>query len=284
MKIAGEFAYHGHRVKCYDNNLQSLNSVYARYQSDKAQLYSEQLIESSNFTGQVLCLSRLEETVNDAQLVIECAVEDFDVKCLLLEKVSQICPVECLIVSSTLRLDIAKLAESVRNKERFLGLRFLYPVYYISEVEITPYKETANWVIERLRALLSQMGKTLFFRSGQDPLILSEEKREIKKYQRADEIRNCGFSPTANIHNDRYLPDLSRQNHSHLDVQRIVLGDSQQHQNREFSSLSHEKASMSRNAIEMAFFRSKNNRGVDDLIECMNQDQLDCAICMDKVI
>ena len=51
VKIAGEFAYHGHRVKCYDNNLQSLNSVYARYQSDKAQLFGDQVIESPNFTG-----------------------------------------------------------------------------------------------------------------------------------------------------------------------------------------------------------------------------------------
>lgn len=41
----------GHRVKCYDNNIQALNSVYTRYQSDKAQLYADQVIESPNFTG-----------------------------------------------------------------------------------------------------------------------------------------------------------------------------------------------------------------------------------------
>lgn len=41
----------GHRVKCYDNNIQALNSVYVRYQSDKAQLYADQVIESPNFTG-----------------------------------------------------------------------------------------------------------------------------------------------------------------------------------------------------------------------------------------
>lgn len=41
----------GHRVKCYDNNIQALNSVYARYQSDKAQLYADRVVESPNFTG-----------------------------------------------------------------------------------------------------------------------------------------------------------------------------------------------------------------------------------------
>lgn len=51
VKIAGEFAYHGHRVKCYDNNIQALNSVYQRYQSDKAELLNDQIVDSLNFTG-----------------------------------------------------------------------------------------------------------------------------------------------------------------------------------------------------------------------------------------
>ena len=51
VKIAGEFAYHGHRVKCYDNNIQALNSVYQRYQSDKVELLNDQIVDSLNFTG-----------------------------------------------------------------------------------------------------------------------------------------------------------------------------------------------------------------------------------------
>ncbi len=150
---------------------------------DKKLIFCWKLLNKNN--NIVLSLSRLEETVNDAQLIIECVIEDFDVKAVLLEKLSALCPIDCILISTTLRLDIAKLAEKVKNKERFLGLRFLYPVYYISEVksclpmksnwdrkilsfqvEITPHKETANWLIEKLRTLLSHMRKTLFFRSG----------------------------------------------------------------------------------------------------------------------
>ena len=46
------------------------------------------------------------------------------------------CPTECIIVKTTLRIDILKLSEKIKNKERFIGLRFLYPVYYIPEVSI----------------------------------------------------------------------------------------------------------------------------------------------------
>lgn len=94
--------------------------------------------------GQVLCLSRLEETVNDSQLIIECVLEDFDIKSVLLEKISSLCPSEAIIATSTLRLDIGKLGEKIKHKERFVGLRFLYPVYYISEVEFTPHKDTGT--------------------------------------------------------------------------------------------------------------------------------------------
>ena len=79
-------------------------------------------------------MSRIEETVNDAQLIIECVIEDFDVKSVLLEKISYLCPVDCIIVTNTLRMELSKLAGKIKNKERFIGLRFLYPVYYIPEV------------------------------------------------------------------------------------------------------------------------------------------------------
>ena len=37
------------------------------------------------FQGQVLCMSRLEEAVNDADLILECVSEDLEIKKDLLE-------------------------------------------------------------------------------------------------------------------------------------------------------------------------------------------------------
>ena len=42
--------------------------------------------------------------------------------------------------------------------QRTLGLRFLYPVYYIPEVEITPNKYTAAVAIEKGMYLSHQVG------------------------------------------------------------------------------------------------------------------------------
>jgi hypothetical protein len=266
IKIAGEFAYHGHRVKCYDNNIQSLNSVYARYQKDKEELYADQVIESPNFTGQVLCLSRLEETVNDAQIVIECVVEDFDVKSVLLEKISSLCPPDCIITTNTLRLDISKLAERVKKKERFCGLRFLYPVYYIAEVEFTPHKETGNWLMENLRNLLSQMNKTLFFRSGSEPLILSEEKREARKKQRIEELRLSNGLPPI-MRQESNVPELGRN--SQIELHNLFQ---RRNQDKDFSSFGDEKK------LDL---KNKTSKSIHENHDIYNQDS-DCAICMDK--
>ncbi|KAL4237432.1 hypothetical protein ACF0H5_002149 [Mactra antiquata] len=243
-KIAGEFAYHGHRVKIFSNKLESLNSVFQRLEEDKKQLRQDGLLLTKNFVGQVLCMSRLEETVNDAEFIIECVTEDLEIKKDLFERVSHLCSSTAIISSMTLRLNVSDIFERTTNKERTLGLRFLYPVYYISEVEITPNKHTSGAVIEKVRALLEKMGRTLFFRSGPEPLVLSEEQREERK---AEKIALMRTSSTVVSSHRPGIPNLTPD-----------TGYTGGHG----PSTSH--------ALD---------RGIADVVE---PDQ-DCAICMDKL-
>ncbi|XP_064602416.1 LOW QUALITY PROTEIN: 3-hydroxybutyryl-CoA dehydrogenase-like [Liolophura sinensis] len=190
VKIAGELAYHGHRVKVYDSNMNSLNTVFERMEEDKRYLRTEGLLTHKNFIGQILCMSRLEETVSDADFIFEAVVDDLDVKQDLFERVSHLCKKDAVIATNTLRLDGAAVVARTSFQERTTGLRFLFPVYYIPEVEITPNTFTSPATIEKVRLLLEKMGKTLFFRSGGEPLILSEDQREERKRARLEQIRN----------------------------------------------------------------------------------------------
>ncbi|XP_048735230.1 3-hydroxybutyryl-CoA dehydrogenase-like [Ostrea edulis] len=194
-KIAGELAYHGHRVKIWDVNIEALNAVYRILEEDKKQLTEDGLLFQKNFVGQVLCMSRLEETVNDADFIFEAVKEDLEIKKDLLERVSHLCKGDTIIGSNTLRLRINGVMACVMNKDRSLGLRFLYPVYYIPEVEINPASFTSQTSIQRVREMLEKMGKTLFFRSGNHPLILSEEQREERKALRVEQLLNSSGIP-----------------------------------------------------------------------------------------
>lgn len=161
-----------------------------RIEDDKIQLRADGLMTHKNFIGQILCMSRLEETVNDADFVFECVIDDMEIKQDLFERVSHCCSQNTILCSNTLTLDVTTIAERAAYKERTLGLRFLFPVYCIPEVEITPGKYTSGQAIEKVRTLLEKMGKTLFFRSGGEPLILSEDQRESRKFARLQQIKN----------------------------------------------------------------------------------------------
>ena len=47
--ISGEMAYHGHRVKIYDRDLNALNSAYKRIEEDKKNLRDEGLMLHKNY-------------------------------------------------------------------------------------------------------------------------------------------------------------------------------------------------------------------------------------------
>lgn len=49
----GELAYHGHRVKMYDANIDSLNSAFERIEEDKQHLRQDGLLPQLNF---IVCM------------------------------------------------------------------------------------------------------------------------------------------------------------------------------------------------------------------------------------
>lgn len=205
IRIAGEMAYHGHRVKMFDTNKDSLNKVCLRLKEDRHMLQKDGLLLQENFLGQVLCMSILEEAVNDAEFIFEAVVEDLGVKKELFERISHLCKENAVLASNTLYLDVATIMENVHKPERCLGLRFLFPVYYIPEVEITAGKFTSTQTIERMRTMLERMGKTMFFRSGDHPRILTEEQREERKKGRLQQLKN---SSGGGLFTDKHIPPL----------------------------------------------------------------------------
>jgi uncharacterized protein with GYD domain len=49
LPFSGELAYHGHRVKVYDHNINILNSTYERIEEDKKSLREGGLMTHKNF-------------------------------------------------------------------------------------------------------------------------------------------------------------------------------------------------------------------------------------------
>ncbi|GAB6027713.1 hypothetical protein CHUAL_001949 [Chamberlinius hualienensis] len=187
-KIAGELAYHGHCVKVYDNNPKALQSVFTRLQQDKAELKEAGILKQQTFIGSVSCLSHLHEAVANVEFIFEAVKEDLVVKQEILERISHCCPEDAIIATNTMRLDIKKLTSRTSKPQRAIGIRFLFPVYCIPEVEVTLGPETDIKTLMKVQDLLSRMGKTIFFRSGPEPLVLNKTQREIRIMARREQV------------------------------------------------------------------------------------------------
>nr|KAG5695947.1 hypothetical protein BaRGS_017528 [Batillaria attramentaria] len=150
-------------------------------------------------------MSLLEETVNDADFIFEAIIEDLEVKKDIFERISHHCKEDAVLATNTLYLDVSKIMEHAHKPERCLGLRFLFPVYYIPEVEVTAGKFTCTSTIEKVRTMLERMGKTMFFRSGDHPRILTEEQREERKQARLQQVKDAAGG---GLFTDKSVPPL----------------------------------------------------------------------------
>ncbi|GIX74874.1 l-carnitine dehydrogenase [Caerostris extrusa] len=187
------------------------------------------LNSSSSFKFVSLSLL-LEEAVRTSDFIFEAVPEDLALKQDLFEWISQCCKIDAVIATNSMTLSIDSIAERASNKARCLGVRYLYPVYCIPEVEIVPGSQTALATLEKVRKFLGRMGKVAFFRSGTEPLVLTSKQREAKKlnlskiYARVKEMCKKYLRPFLILPISRYCQ--KGQNlilRSPLEGRRIVL-------------------------------------------------------------
>lgn len=98
--------------------------------------------------------------VIDADLVIEAAPEDLDLKRRLWTRLGELAPESAILASNTSSLDIELLAERVPDPSRVLAVHWFNPAYEVECVEVAPGKATAPHVIENVLALLRAAGKS----------------------------------------------------------------------------------------------------------------------------
>merc|ERR1711936_519614 len=106
-----------------------------------------------------------------------------------MKKVCAVVDDSTVLVTSTLRLSLENIFQDLPCPGRTLGVRFLFPVYAVPEVEVTPWRETDKESLAFVTGWLERMGKTGFLRSGPEPLILSCEERDARWEKRADQLR-----------------------------------------------------------------------------------------------
>ncbi len=101
------------------------------------------------------------DLLSDADLVIESAVENEQVKRKIF---SQLCPIlkpEAMLATNTSSISITRLAASTDRPERFIGIHFMNPVPIMELVELVRGIATEDETFEAAKGFVARVGKTI---------------------------------------------------------------------------------------------------------------------------
>ena len=95
-----------------------------------------------------------------ADLVIEAATENLELKLRILRQLDGLLPPETLIASNTSSISITQLAAVTSRAERFIGMHFFNPVPMMALVEIIRGLQTSDATHAAVHELSTRLGKT----------------------------------------------------------------------------------------------------------------------------
>ncbi|WP_085624391.1 MULTISPECIES: 3-hydroxybutyryl-CoA dehydrogenase [unclassified Pseudomonas] len=95
-----------------------------------------------------------------AQLVIEAATENLQLKQRILQQVAANVAADCLIATNTSSLSVTQLAASIEHPERFIGVHFFNPVPMMALVEIIRGLQTSDSTYAQALVVSEKVGKT----------------------------------------------------------------------------------------------------------------------------
>jgi 3-hydroxybutyryl-CoA dehydrogenase len=100
------------------------------------------------------------DDLKSAQLVIEAATENFDLKVKILKQLDGILAPEVIVASNTSSISITKLAAVTTRADRFIGMHFFNPVPMMALVEIIRGLQTSDATHDAVHDLSTRLGKS----------------------------------------------------------------------------------------------------------------------------
>ncbi len=127
----------------------------------------DRLIKKEKITeaDKAAALSRIKTSTNyddlkGAQLVIEAATENYDLKVKIVKQLDGMLAPEAIIASNTSSISITKLAAVTSRADRFIGMHFFNPVPMMALVEIIRGLQTSDATHAAVHDLSTRLGKS----------------------------------------------------------------------------------------------------------------------------
>jgi len=160
--IAHVFAQCGYAVNLIDVKQEMLDKAIATItknmdrQVAKGSLSEEQKQAS---LGNIKCYTQLADGVANADLVVEAATENVEIKLNIFRQLDALTPAHCVLASNTSSISISKIGSVTARPEKVIGMHFMNPVPVMKLVEVIEGFKTDKQVTADIIALSKALGK-----------------------------------------------------------------------------------------------------------------------------
>jgi len=101
----------------------------------------------------------LKEGVKNADLVVEAATENVEIKLNLFKSLDELTPTHTVLASNTSSISITKIASVTKRPEKVIGMHFMNPVPVMKLVEVIRGYSTSDEVTQTIMNLSTQLSK-----------------------------------------------------------------------------------------------------------------------------
>jgi 3-hydroxybutyryl-CoA dehydrogenase len=160
--IAHVFAQSGFSVSLVDVNAAALEKALKTIASNmdrqvaKGTLTEEQKTKS---LANITTFTALKDGVSDADLVVEAATENLEIKLNIFRELDSICPEKTILASNTSSISITRIGSVTRRGDKVIGMHFMNPVPVMKLVEVIRGYNTSDAVTETILDLSKKLGK-----------------------------------------------------------------------------------------------------------------------------
>lgn len=160
--IAHVFAQNNYKVSLVDVNEGALKKAIETIGKNMDRQVSKgQLTEADKATAlaNLTTYTDLKQGAANADLVIEAATENMNIKLDIFRTLDEVTPAHCILASNTSSISITKIASVTKRADKVIGMHFMNPVPVMKLVEIINGYKTSAEVTKAITELSKAIGK-----------------------------------------------------------------------------------------------------------------------------
>ena len=161
--IAHTFAQNGFTVKLIDVSEKALDKGMNTIANNLDRMLAKGTITQENVAKtitNIITYTDVKDGVLGADLVIEAATENVDLKLSIFKQLNEVCSHNTILATNTSSISITQIGAVVAHPERVIGMHFMNPVPIMQLVEVIRGYNTSDKVTQIIMQLSEKLGKT----------------------------------------------------------------------------------------------------------------------------